>query len=659
VGENRNPDVKLDAEDCAELSPDAIREELKKILTSQAFRAAHGQQAFLRYVVEEVIAGRGHQIKESIIGIEAFGRGESFDPRLDPIVRTQAAKLRARLARYYATEGLDDALRIEFRKGSYAPMFRKVGARDMARASAAVEPAADRPAASDAGMVSSKIPSRLNWKIVAVAVAILVLAGSAVTAFYGLRSGWRRQIVAADARSIAVMPFVSLGDLAGDEFLSDGLADELIASLRQVPGLRVVARTSAFHFRGEPMDVRDIGRELHVHTVVVGSIRRDRGHLRVTVQLNSTDDNHHLWSGSYDRDSDDARTVPSEIATAVADVLGTGAPPMTAKALLDPQSLRKQVSTNPAAYRNYLKGLYFWNKLTVEGLELAIQYLEQAIAEDPSFAKAYVALADCYVMAPQVGAALPAEVVSKIQVAASRALELDSTLGDPHFDLAVAAEFAFDWARAEAEFKKGLELCPSNAVGHLWYAKFLALVGRRDEVLIHRRIAAELDPVSPYAVQAIAGYFSVMGYYDEAIRQFSSALTLDPDFGLAHQGLGMAYLLKGMPAQAIDEFRKANQYMSGPRRRALLGWAYALSGKTGEAHQILNDFLEQAGREPFPALAIAQIYIGLGDKDHAFEWLAKAVDQKDLDVTLKWDSPYESLRSDPRFTALLRRMKLV
>jgi tetratricopeptide (TPR) repeat protein len=176
--------------------------------------------------------------------------------------------------------------------------------------------------------------------------------------------------------------------------------------------------------------------------------------------------------------------------------------------------------------------------------------------------------------------------------------------------------------------------------------------------LVHRKIAAELDPVSPYAVQAAAGYLSVVGRYDEGIQQFLSALSLDPNFWLAHQGLGVAYLLKGMPAEAIDELKKADQLMTGPRRRALLGYAYAVLGKTSEARRILNEFLKQASDKDFPALAVAQVYIGLGERDRAFEWLDKAIDQRDLDLTLQWDSPYESLRSDPRFTALLRRMKL-
>ncbi|MBV8902093.1 MAG: hypothetical protein JOZ22_00530, partial [Acidobacteriia bacterium] len=398
MSENRDPGIGLENQPIAETSPEQIRVELQKILSSQAFRSAHAQQAFLRYVVDEAMAGRAHQIKECIIGMEAFDRGSSFDPRLDPIVRTQAAKLRARLARYYETEGVEDPLRIEFRKGSYAPLFRKVTATAASPEpeSAVIASELPRVAAVSPAAIPQKARPRWRWKSVAVLVA-LALTGS-------------------------VLRFANLGKGSSDEFLNKGLVDQ---------GAKILSR---------------------------------------------------------------------------------------------------KVSPSASAYRNYLKGVYFRNKFTPDGLNTATQYLEQAVGGDPSFAQAYAALGQCYAMAPQVGTALPPEVVSKIRAAATRALQLDPTLGEAHFDLAMLAEFDFNWAKADAEFRKGLDLSPGNAVGHLWYAKYLALVGRRDEVFLHRRIAAELDPVSPYAVQALGGYLSVTGRYDEAIRQFSSALALEPDF---------------------------------------------------------------------------------------------------------------------------------
>jgi serine/threonine-protein kinase len=320
--------------------------------------------------------------------------------------------------------------------------------------------------------------------------------------------------------------------------------------------------------------------------------------------------------------------------------------------------LSKRPLPAPNAHESYLKGLYAWNKLTSDSVQAASRYFEEAILQDPSFARAYAALADCYVMAPQVDTASPLQVAAKIKDVATKALALDESLGEAHVDLAVSAEYEFDWARAESEFKKGLALSPGNAIGHLWYAKYLSLVGRRDEVLTQRRLAADLDPVSPYAAQSVAGFFAVTGHYDAAISQFRNALALEPNFGFSHQGLGITYLLAGKHSEALQELRLAQQSIGGPRRMALLAYAYAVCGERADAQRILNGFLEQARHEPFPALAIADVYIGLGDNDHAFEWLEKAVDQRDINLDLKWDPLFNPVRPDPRYAALLRRMKL-
>jgi serine/threonine-protein kinase len=458
------------------------------------------------------------------------------------------------------------------------------------------------------------------------------------------------------ASSIAVLPFVNLNGDSANEFLSDGLTDDLIESLGQAPGLRVAGRTSAFRFKGKSLSVREIGQQLKVHAILKGTVQVFGNHLRVTAQLKNASDGHHLWSGSFERDTKDAREIQRDISTEVAAVLGARLVHGGDEKAL---SFVSAASPTHDAYQSYLQGLYHWNKLRADELAMAIGYFEKAISADPSFARAYTALADCYVMAPQVAATPPGEIVPKIRAAANRALELDSSLGEAHIDLAICAEYDFDWTTAGAEFKKGLDLSPDNAVAHLWYAKYLAIVGRRPEVLVQRKIAVELDPVSPYAVQAVGGYLSVMGRYDEAIAQFQKAITLEPNFGLSHQGLGVAYTLRGRdPAEGITELETACKLMPGARREALLGWAYATIGNTLEARRILNRFLSESDRPGFPALAIGQVYIGLGDKDRAFEWLQKAADQRDLDLTLKWDSFYEPLRSDARYTALLRRLKL-
>lgn len=596
--------------------------------------------------MEEVLAGHASLLKEYVIATEALDRDASFDPRLDPIVRTEARKLRARLDKYYQTEGARDPLRVELRKGSYVPSFHDAVDPDPEppiEATQAETPApayaAETPSMPDAHMPDTHMDRRSRpGKRILTAFAVLMLAVAGAAIFYLSRASLPQTTFAANDASIAVLPLVNLSD-HNQDFLSDGLTDELINSLRQVPGLQVLARMPA------------LGKKLHARAVLVGTVRKSENRLTVAVQLNNAENGYHLWSGSYERDFANIGTVPPEIASAVTNALGVGLIRNGARNLIQP-------SRNSEAQEDYLRGLYFRNRYNVDSLNKAIEYFKRSIAADPSFAQAYAGLADCYAMARPVLATPPLEVVSKIKAAASKALELDGTLGEPHIDLAVSAEYEFDWATAEKEFKRGLELNPGDAVGHLWYAWYLALLGRRNEVLTERTLAAKLDPVSPYAVESLGDYYSEVGRYDAAVQQFQSALALEPNFGLAHQDLGDSYLLQGRCGNAIEELRLANESMPGPRRMADLGYGYAVCGHPTEARRILRAFLTEPKPGAIPALAIAEIYVGLGDKDRAFPWLEKAIDERDLGLGLRWDGYFESLRSDPRFNALLRRMRL-
>jgi adenylate cyclase len=290
-----------------------VRSQLFKILSSQTFRSAEGQRAFLRFAVEQTIAGRGELLKEYTIGTEAFGRGEMFDPRLDPIVRTQARKLRLRLCKYFETEGALDALRIEFPKGSYTPSFRAAAvlAPDASSRTTAASCPAHESVAAPSG---ARFPMR--WKVAVITLAILGLVASGSAALYVLRPA-----LGSERPSIAVMPFVNIGSDNSDEFLSVGLTGELIDSLSRVPGLQVVARTSAFRFKGKRVDAMRTGRELGVATVLEGSVRKSGNRLRVTVQLNNAVDGYRLWSGNYERESKDAAEIEQEISQSIAGAL--------------------------------------------------------------------------------------------------------------------------------------------------------------------------------------------------------------------------------------------------------------------------------------------------------------------------------------------------
>lgn len=582
------------------LSSQLICRELEKIVSSGTFRLAAAQRDFLRYAVAEELEGRGHLIKEYSIGISVFRKDESFDPRLDSIVRTEARKLRARLARYFETEGKADPIRIHFPIGRYTPVFSEVSRADLTPA--------DR---------SSRQAVRL-----------------------------------------VVLPFVSQGPDKRDEFFSDGLTDELTHAFARIEGLEVVARTSAFQFKGQFIDVREIGRRLHVHAVIEGSVKTARHRMRVITQLADALNGHTVWSQSYDRRPTDRFALQQELSTAITGELA---------AHFRRASLRASKSGNddklllsPKVYEEYLRGQYFSNRYTAEDYEAAIGCFQQAIGEESTYARAYTGLAYCYVMLPFFKAALSAEFIPKIRAAASRALEMDPTIGEAHIALAIPKIYDFDWSGAGEEFRKGLELCPSDLAGQAWYGTYLLNIGRGEEGLLAHKRVFEADPAAPLAAHnyALALHFSHR--YEEAVAQYRKALALNPSHAQAHAGLGVSCVQKGSYTRGIAELKSAERHTRGLGRvTATLAYAYAKSGNRDKAAETLNRFLDRFEPASFPALMIAEIYIGLGEKDRAFEWIHRAIDQKDLSVFLKSDPLYDPLRKDPRFTALLKRTNLL
>jgi len=627
-------------------SAEAVRQELDKILVSQTFRSAEGQRNFLRYTVEQVLEGRGDLVKEYSVGIEVFGRGDSFDPRLDTIVRTEARKLRSRLAKYYETEGTQDTVRIEFPKGSYAPVFHPT----VEQAQGIEQPVA-RPEAPPDGHAAQSMKRKRVWLAV---VAVLILAGG----LFVVNQVWHRRSASNDAPSIAVLPFLNLSDDKQDEFFSDGLTEELIDSLARAPGLHVVARTSVFQYKGKPLDIRKIGRELNVRTVMEGSVRKYGDRLRITAQLDDAANGYHLWSQSYDRELKDTLVIQREISQAITSALSVKLSTTERNPGFNGNP-NAAASVNPGAYQNYLKGRYFSNKYTGETNQTAIRFFEQAIADDPNYAPAYAGLSTAYAETPEYELILSDSVVPKIRAAAGEALRRDATLGEAHIALALADEYDFDWATASSEFETGLELSPGDAVAHRKYAIHLMMIGQFEQSLTESRRALDLDPVSPYMAQAVARTLYQSHRLNEAAQEFQKALALDPNFGRTLQGLGIDYLQMGMYADGVRETEKGHQVMGDDSViTAQLGYAYALAGNAQQARQILNRFLEQSKRGFVSARAVALVYIGLDDKDHAFEWLRKAIDQRDVNLYLKSEPVYDRLRGDPRFQDLLRRMKL-
>lgn len=604
------------------LTSEGISREMEKIVASKTFRSAAAQRQFLQYAVMETLQGRAHLLKEYSIGLAVFRRPESFDPRVDSIVRTEARKLRSRLAKYFGGEGRTDPVRIDFPIGKYSPVFT--------------------PNAETLQTVEQEVSPGRELAPVE-------------------RSDWwpppRAIFPRPRALRIAVLPFMNRGPSKADELFSDGLTDELTHAFTRVPGLEVVARTSAFQFKGQAADIREIGRKLNVQAVVEGSVRRSGGRVRILAQLDDACDGRTVWSESYDRSLADLFAVQSEIARTITGELGTHF--RTGRALGPVPPSFGNLRMDPQVYEEYLQGQYFWNRHTIEDFEAAIGCFQQTIAKEARYARAYASLAYCYVMLPILKAALSSEYMPKVRVAASKALEIDASTGEAHIALAVPFIHDYNWGAAGEEFRRGLELSPSSAVGHAWYGTYLVNLGRGEEGLREQLRVLDLDPASPSALFCHAQTLYLLRRYDESIEIFRKGLAVNPSFPREHAGLGLACIRKGSYLRGIAELEVAQNLTQGLGRvKADLAYGYAVTGHRQKAVDILNEFLAQFAPHAFPAAMIAEVYIGLGEKDLAFDWLHRAIDQKDLAVFLKSDPLYDPLRSDPRFPTLLKRMNL-
>ena len=452
-------------------------------------------------------------------------------------------------------------------------------------------------------------------------------------------------------KSIAVLSFADVSRGRELEYLCDGIAEEIIGALTKLDGIRVVARTSAFSFKGKNEDVRTIARKLNVDTVLEGSVRKADNRLRITAQLINAADGYHLWSERYDRQMEDVFAIQDEITLAIVNKLKVS--------LLggEREALVKRSTEDVEAYNLYLKGRYFWNKRTETGYLKSLEYFRQAIDKDPTYAVAHAGIADSYDLLGWYGYLAPEEAFPRARTAAERARELDPTLAEAHASLGwINANYDWDWGAAEREYEKALELNPSYATAHQWYSEFLTYMGRHDESIAEGHKAQELDPLSIIINNDVGQVYYFARRYDEAIAQLRKTLEMDPDFAVAHFLLGLALAQKARHEEAIEEGRIAMTLAGEDDTLILsqLGVIYALSGKEAKAREVLAD-LDALSREkyasPFP---VALVHAGLGENDEAFEWLGRACDRRDHWVeTLKVHPVLDGLRGDARYSKLL------
>ena len=495
-----------------------------------------------------------------------------------------------------------------------------------------------------------------RWPVLAgISVVLMVVAGAY---FRGsrIRVSQRRT----DARlMVAVLPFENLTGDVGQDYFSDGLTEEMIAQLGRLDPQRlgVIARTSVMHYKTSPEPLDQIGRELGVQYVLEGSVRRDGDKARISAQLIQVKDQTHLWAKQYDRELVNVLGLQGEIAQEIADgiQLTLGDHKRT-----DPAH---QASLSVRAYEGYdlyLKGRYFWNKRTPQGFQRAIEYFQQAIAKDHSYARAYAGLADSYALLSSYGLAPQNELMPKARAAAQHAIELDDNLAEAHTSLALITEnYDWDWQTSEKEYRRAIRLDPNYATAHQWYAEYLAFQGRFDEAFAESELARQLDPLS-LIIAADRGamlYFS--RHYDRAIEQLRAVLDMEPNLQRAHIVL-FAYAQEGQTADALAVIQNWRHGDDTPWTWATEAYVYGRSGQEAQARRALKRLQQtnlQRHLDRAPMLALA--YAGMNNKDQAFGWLQKACSEHSSAVTaLKVDPVYDPLRSDPRFQDLLRRVGL-
>jgi TolB-like protein/Tfp pilus assembly protein PilF len=468
----------------------------------------------------------------------------------------------------------------------------------------------------------------------------------------GTRSGDRPTLGALE--SIAVLPFADMSPGRDQEYFSDGITEELLNVLAQVEGLRVPARTSSFAFKGKNADIRQIGEQLDVDTVLEGSVRTHQKRVRISAQLIEVETGYHLWSDTYDRELSDIFAVQEEISREIV------------SRLVGPRAKKdlhvKLATGDTEAYDYFLKGRYAWNKRTEEGLKEAIGLFERAVSEDLFYAEAYAGLADSYVLLGYFGYLPPNDVYPRAKAAALNALRIDDSLASAHTALAaVLLWYEWDWDGARREFRRAIGERPTYATAHHWYGGgYLTTMGRLDEAVAELRQAHRLDPLSPIIPTGLGRVHYWARQYDRAVEQFRMTLDLNPGFVLARTWLGATFLQQGKPGEAMEELRTAAA--AAPRNpvvRMELARACARAGLEPEAREILSTLGREAERTYVSPDFAALIHTELGDSDEAFAWLERACRERATSlVTLRIEPAFDPLRSDPRFDALLTRVGL-
>ena len=577
---------------------EAVRSQLSKILQSNGFASSQHLPRFLQAVVDHALNGALSLLKESLLGVEVFGRKPGYDQKADPIVRVQAHRLRTKLAKYYEAEGRDDRLRIEVPKGAYVPHFRLVD-----------------ESAAPAGDSHAPEPDR----------------------------------------GVVVLPFVNLSQDEENEYFSDGLTEELINSLTQVRGLRVVARTSSFAFKGRRQDIREIGRTLGVDAVVEGGVRRSGSMLRVTVQLVNAVDGYQLWSRRYDHRIDDVFAIQDDIAQSIVEALKIELRRLPARPV-------KTYTKDSEAHRLYLQGRHWYHRWTGENPARAVKFFEEALQRDPNYAPAHSGLADCYFLQGLFGSRPPSEMMPRARASALQAIALDESLAEAHCSLGLIAH-SFDWdtQRCKLELERSLDLNPGYALARSKYGTtYLCVSGRFEAMTESVRQAVDLDPLSPQINSDLAYVFIFSGDPSAGAEQARRSLELDPHYVRAHVALIASCQVESRWREGIEAGENALEAVPrSPWVVAALGWIYGCAGEARKARELAARLSDIAAGRYVSPMWFALIHIGLNERDDFFQAMNAACDDRAPWLRYIENGPmFSRFANDRRFADLLVRLRL-
>jgi TolB-like protein/Tfp pilus assembly protein PilF len=584
-----------------ELAKDAevkIAGQLNRILASKAFRQADRLKRFLSFIVEETVAGRGERLKEFVVGVEVFGKPDSFDPRNDPIVRVQARRLRAQLSRYYREEAPESEVVIELPKGGYAPAFRFV----------------------------KSAPARRTVR------PTLVNRNTAV-----------------------VVPFADHSEAGDQQYFCEGLTQEVIHSLAGTAEIRLVAWSE-----GSPSStqtaVQTAAERSNAAVIVTGSVRKAGSEARITMSLIDTASGCYLWSGAIDRTLNSVFAVQEEVACLIVEQLKQELIGSAQSRQARP------AAENLAAYNLYVQGRYHLNQRTEEGLRLAVEFFEKAIVENAQYAQAYSGLSDAYGLLGHYGVLAPAEVWTKAASNAAWAVLLDENSAEAHTSLAhMKSTQDWDWLGAEREFQRALALDQRYPTAHHWYAmSCLAPLARLEQACEELMLAQALDPISSIIGRDLARIYYYRHDFDAALDQCDHNIELNPHFSPAYWILGLVQEQRGDLDESAAAFQRAIQLSPGsPLMKAALGRTFALSGKQAEALRILGELHELSAKRYVSPFELAAIHFALGRTDDGFQWLAKAFQDRCFElICLRVDPRWESLRGDAQFQQLFSKLGL-